>query len=390
MFSFLSNKKMLTPVVATTIVTGLMLTGCNDEGVAQGQQGGQPMQVRVMELKPESVSLSKELPGRTSAFRVAEVRARVSGIILKRNFVEGAEVSEGDLLFEIDPAPYQATKDSAKATLERAEANYISAKAQADRCRKLIESSAISQQAYDDAIALELASKADVAAAKAALQTAEINLGYTRVTSPISGRIGRAEVTEGAYVQQGTATLLATVQQLNPLYVDLTQSADEVLELQRQMEAGEISKNDNGGSRIQIFLSNGTPFPEEGILQFSDITVNETTGMVLLRGIIPNPDYKLLPGMFVKTKLDEGVAANALMVPQAIVSRNSKGDATVLAVSADNTVQTKVFNASRAVGDEWLVEDGLQSGDRLILENRQRLRPGMPIVPVMDNGSETK
>jgi membrane fusion protein (multidrug efflux system) len=391
MFSFQKNRRrsavLLSTLAATLTILGA--TGCKKEEQSHAGYGAQAMPVKVLEVKTQPVALSRELPARLSAYRVAQVRARINGIVQKRLFTEGSLVKEGDILFIIDPAPYQAVVDSAKATLERAKANYASANAQAERFKKLVETNAISQQSYDDALALALASKADIAAAKAALKTAEINLGYTKVTSPITGRIGAAEVTEGAYVQQGTATLLATVQQLDPLYVDMNQSAESVLELRKALEAGSLIKNDTAAASVTITLSNGMAYERTGTLEFSDVTVNPTTGTVLLRGTLPNPNMELYPGMFVRASLDEGTDPNAILVPQSLVTRNLKGEATVLAVSKDNTVTTLILETDRTVGDQWLVTGGVNPGDKLITNNRQKVRPGAPVQVLPATAEQT-
>ncbi len=340
------------------------------------------MEVAVLTIAPEAVTLSQELPGRTSAFRIAEVRARISGIVQKRLFTEGSDVKEGDVLFEIDPAPYAAALDSAKANLARAEANLVAAQAQADRFKGLVATNAISKQNYDNAVASQLGFAADVAAGKAAVQTAEINLGYTRVTSPITGRIGRAAVTEGAYVQQGAATLLATVQQLDPLYVDLSQSADEVLRLKDALASGRLQRAGDGEAKLSLLLSDNQPYPHTGSLQFSDVSVSPTTGMVTLRALFPNPDGNLFPGMFVRARLDEGTAPSAILVSQSLVSRNTKGEPVALVVNAENKIEQRVLQTSRTVGNRWLVSGGLQPGDRVATDNLQKIRPGMTVKPV--------
>ncbi len=364
-------------------VTALFLTaGCGQKNKSAAPAAPQSLSVSVLTVQPESVTLAQELSGRISAFRIAEVRARISGIVQKRLFTEGTDVKEGDVLFEIDPALYQAALDSARAALARAEANLASVEAQAERFKGLVATHAVSKQSYDNAVASQLALRADVAAGRAAVRTAEINLGYTRVTSPISGRIGRAAVTEGAYVQQGTATLLATVQQLDPLYVDLSQSADEVLRLKQALASGRLQQADNGNAKLSLILGNGQTYAQSGSLQFSDVSVNPSTGMVTLRGLVPNPHQDLLPGMFVRARLDEGTDPAALLIPQSLVSRNAKGDATAMVVGAGDKVEVRVLQVSRTVGNRWLVTGGLQAGDRVIADNLQKIRPGMTVKPV--------
>ncbi len=377
-------------VLAFASVAGvLILAGCGKKTSAP-QGAPAALEAHVLVIQPTSAALSRELPGRTSAYRIAEVRARISGIVQKRLFTEGADVKAGDTLFEIDPAPYQAALDSARATLAKAQAGLASAGAQAERYKDLVASDAVSKQSYDDAIANQLSATADVAAAAAAVQTAEINLGYTRVTSPLSGRIGRAEVTEGAYVQQSSATLLATVQQLDPLYVDLNQSAAEVLQLKEAHAAGRLQRSGEGGAKFTLTLDGGQAYAQPGALEFSDVSVNSTTGTVLLRGTVPNPRLDLLPGMFVRARLEEGVATDAILVPQAVVSRNAAGQATVLVVGAEQKVESRVLTVSRTVGDQWLVTAGLKPGDQVILDNRQKLRPGSPVKPVVQAAAPAK
>lgn len=358
----------------------LALAGCSQKD--QSAAKAAPAEVGVVTVAPAAVTLTQELPGRTSAYRVAEVRARVSGIVLKRHFTEGRDVKEGELLYTIDPAPYQAALDSAKASLARAEAGSAVTKLQADRSRQLLEARAVSQQEYDDIAASNLASVADVAAAKAAVQAAEINIGYTHVTSPISGRIGLSQVTEGAYVQQGAATLLATVQQLDTLYVDVTQSSTELLRLRRALAEGQLQRSGENSAKIRILLDDNSVYSEEGALQFSDVSVNPSTSSITIRATIPNPRNELLPGMFVRARLQEGERPDAILVPQLGVTRNTKGEPTALVVGADNKVELRVLRTDRAVGNQWLVSEGLKAGDRLIVQNLQRIRPGVEVKPV--------
>ncbi len=378
-------------LVSTTLALPAVVffaSGCSKRAAAPAAAA--PLEAHVLVIQPTSAPLSRELPGRTSAYRIAEVRARISGIVLQRLFTEGADVKTGDVLYQIDPAPYQAALDSARATLAKAEAALASAAAQADRFKDLVASDAVSKQSYDDAVAKQLSAAADVAAATAAVQSAEINLGYTRVTSPLTGRIGRAEVTEGAYVQQGAATLLATVQQLDPLYIDLNQSAAEVLQLKEAHAAGRLQRSGEGGAKFTLTLDGGHAYAQAGALEFSDVSVNATTGTVLLRGTVPNPRLDLLPGMFVRARLEEGIANDAILVPQAVVSRNAAGQATVLVVGAEQKVEGRVLTVSRTVGDQWLVTAGLKSGDQVILDNRQKLRPGAPVKPIAAATAPTK
>lgn len=366
--------------IAAVLAGTLLLAGCGKSKTA-APATPPPLEVGVLVVQPEPVTLSQELPGRLSAFRVAEVRARINGIVQKRLFEEGADVKQGDVLFEIDPAPYQAALDRARATLARAEAGLASTNAQAERFKGLVATNAVSKQNYDDAVANHLSSIADVAAARAAVRTAEIDLGYTRVTSPISGRIGRAEVTEGAYVQQGTATLLAVVQQLDPLYVDLSQSAEQVLQLQEALASGRLQRAGAGAAKLTIMLRDGNPYAHDGALQFAGVAVNQATGTVSLRGTVPNPDLALLPGLFVRARLEEGTNPAAMLLPQSAVSRNAKGEPTAMVVGADNKVEPRVLRTSQAVGNRWLVSAGLKPGDRVIVDNLQKIRPGAVVNP---------
>ncbi len=339
-----------------------------------------PVDVGVVTLKAEPVTLTSELPGRTSAYRVAEVRARVNGIVQKRLFTEGSDVKQGARLFLIDPAPYQASLESARAALLRAEATVTAARAKAERYGKLIQYHAVSQQEHDEAVAAAKGAEADVAAGRAAETTARINLQYTNVTAPLSGRIGRAEVTEGAYVQQSTATLLATIQQLDPMYVDLTWSSAEALRLRRQLESGKL-ENKDGKTNVKLLLEDGREYGVPGTMQFADVTVEPTTGSITLRALFPNPRRELLPGMFVRARLEEGTLPDSILVPQRGVTRNQTGEATALVVGAQNKVERRQFKTARAIGDAWLVADGLKAGDRVIVEGLQKVRPGTAVVP---------
>lgn len=367
-------------VLSVLVSTVLLAAGCAKKAPAPATPP--PVEVGVITITTQPVTLTRELPGRTSAFRVAEVRARVSGIVLKRLFTEGADVREGWPLYQIDPAPYQAALDSARAALARAEANAASTRLHEQRSKQLLADKAISQQDYDNALAGLQAGDADVAAAKAAVQTAQINLGYTSVTSPVSGRIGRSQVTEGAYVQAGAATLMATVQQLDPLYVDLAQSSTEVLRLRRAFAEGKLQRTDSGEARVQLLLDDGRVYAEEGALQFSDVTVEPSTSSITLRAIFPNTKGELLPGMFVRARLAEGSAPDAILVPQFAVTRNAQGEAIALVVGKDSKVEPRVVQTPRAVGNQWLVSAGLAAGDQVIVENLQRVRPGSTVKPV--------
>lgn len=377
-FRGLKRPSVPSAFVALTVVSSF-LAGCGQGNRAAAPAAPQVTEVGVLVMAPEAVTLSRELPGRTSAYRVAEVRARISGIVQKRRFTEGADVREGELLFEIDPAPYQAVLDSAKAALARAEASLAASSALAERYKGLLATNAISRQAYDDAVSAHRTHEAEVLAGRAAVRSAEINLDYTRVTSPIAGRIGRAAVTEGAYVQQGSATLLATVQQLDPLYVDLSQSAEEVLRLRQAFDAGTLEKGSDGAAKLSLSLNDGTPYALQGSLQFSDVSVNTGTGTVLLRGVVPNPKLDLLPGLFLRVRVEAGRLPAALLVPQSAVRRTARGEGSVFIVGAGDKVEPRLIETGDAIGNRWLVLSGLKPGDRVILDNLQKIRPGAPV-----------
>lgn len=363
----------------------LLFAGCGRKpaGPPGGMFGpGGPVEVGVLTIATQPVALTTDLPGRTSAFRVAEVRARVNGIVLKRLFNEGSDVAEGQVLYEIDPAPYQAALDSALGQLARAEANATTARLKEQRYKSLVNAKAISSQDYDDAVANQRTFEADVLSGQAAVQSARINLGYTKVTSPVAGRIGLSQVTEGAYVQQANATLLATVQQLDKVYVDVTQPSSDMLRLKRDISAGKLSANAEGQPKVQLILEDGTVYPEEGSLEVSDITVNMSTNSVMVRAIFPNPRGELLPGLFVRARLLEGSSPEAILVPQLAVTRNTKGEPTTLVVGAESKVEVRVLETARAVGNQWLVTAGLKPGDQVIVNNLQKIRPGAPVKPV--------
>lgn len=335
-------------------------------------------EVGVVTLKTEPLQITTELPGRTSAYRIAEVRPQVNGIILKRNFTEGGDVKAGDSLYQIDPATYQASYESAKGDLAKAQAAAKIAQLTVNRYQKLLGTQYISQQEYDSALADAQQASAAVVAAKAAVETARINLAYTKVTSPISGRIGKSSVTEGALVQNGQTTALATVQQLDPIYVDVTQSSNDFLRLKQELENGTL-KQENGKAKVELVTSDGIKFPEAGTLEFSDVTVDQTTGSITLRAIFPNPNHTLLPGMFVRANLEEGTNPTALLVPQQGVTRTPRGDASVLVVGAEDKVETRNITATQAIGDKWLVTKGLKDGDRVIVTGLQKVRPGAQV-----------
>jgi membrane fusion protein (multidrug efflux system) len=338
-----------------------------------------PPAVTVAMARRAGVPVTVDLPGRVNPVRVAQVRARVDGVVLKRAFREGGEVRQGQLLFKIDPKPYIADLASAQATLGRAQANVAAQAAQAARYGRLVERQAVSKQEYDNAVASRGQAVADVAAGRASLQTARINLGYTDVTAPITGRVGIAAVTEGAYVQAGAATLMATVQQIDPIYVDLNQSSVQGLKLRQDLASGKVRTGGPNRARVTILLEDGTRYPIPGALQFSDVTVDPTTGSVIVRTIVPNPRHLLLPGMFVRGQVEEGVVQDALLVPQAGVAHDAQGQATALVVGADGKAAQKTIQAGRTLGGDWVVTGGLDEGARVIVSGMQKVKPGAPV-----------
>jgi membrane fusion protein (multidrug efflux system) len=364
------------------VIAAALIAGCGKKQAGPPGGPGGPMEVGVLTIAPAPLTLTQDLPGRISAFRVAEVRARVNGIVLKRLFTEGSDVAEGQVLYEIDPAPYQAALDSALGTLARAEANATTARLKEERFKQLLTAKAISKQDYDDALANERTYEADVLSGKAAVQAARITLDYTKVTSPITGRIGISQVTEGAYVQASAANLLATVQQLDRVYVDVTQASSELLRLRRDLASGRLKADETGKPRVKLIHEDGEIYPDEGSLEVSDVTVNATTNSVTVRAIFPNPRGELLPGLFVRARLEEGSSPDAILVPQLAVSRNSKGEPTTLVVGANGTAELRVLETPRAVGNQWLVTAGLKPGDQVIVDNLQRVRPGAPVKAI--------
>ncbi|WP_260861798.1 efflux RND transporter periplasmic adaptor subunit [Citrobacter sp. Marseille-Q6884] len=366
------------------IISAALLAGCNDQGETQAHPTEPQVTVHVVESAP--LAVTTELPGRTTAFRIAEVRPQVSGIVLKRNFTEGSDVEAGQSLYQIDPATYQADYNSAKGELAKSEAAAAIAHLTVKRYVPLVGTKYISQQEYDQAIADARQADASVIAAKAAVESARINLAYTRVTSPISGRIGKSNVTEGALVTNGQATELATVQQLDPIYVDVTQSSNDFMRLKQSVEQGNLHK-DNTRSTAELVMENGQSYPLKGSLQFSDVTVDESTGSITLRAVFPNPQHTLLPGMFVRARIDEGVQPNAILVPQQGVTRTPRGDATVMVVNDKSQVEARPVVAAQAIGDKWLISEGLQPGDKVIVSGLQKARPGVQVKATADTAT---
>ncbi|HOP41162.1 MAG TPA: efflux RND transporter periplasmic adaptor subunit [Geobacteraceae bacterium] len=364
-----------------------VLAGCGGKNEAGPKPGGPP-EVGVIVMKPQSVTLTTELPGRTSAHLVAEVRPQVGGIIQQRLFTEGSDVKAGQALYQIDPATYKAAFASARAAQAKAEANLIPARLKEQRFRDLVKIKAVSQQDYDDANAALKQAEADLASSKAAVESARINLAYTRVTAPISGRIGRSTVTTGALVTASQPAALATIQQLSSMYVDVTQSSAEMLRLKRQLASGLLKDNAAAQARVRLLLEDGSAYPVPGSLKFSEVTVEESTGSITLRAVFPNPKQVLLPGMFVRAVLEEGVDDQAILVPQRGVTRNPAGNALVMVVGPEDKVEQRLVKVARTIGDSWLVSEGLKAGDRVILEGIQKAKPGSP-VKVVPFGSKT-
>ncbi|CAM6475552.1 efflux RND transporter periplasmic adaptor subunit [Enterobacter intestinihominis] len=362
------------------IVCAALLTGC--DGQENPQQHAQAPQVSVHIVKSAPLAVTTELPGRTDAYRVAEVRPQVSGIILHRNFTEGSDVKAGESLYQIDPATYQAAYDNAKGELVKAQAAANIAHLTVKRYVPLVGTQYVSKQEYDQAVATAQQADASVVAAKAGVESARINLAYTKVTSPINGRIGKSSVTEGALVTNGQSTALATVQQLDPIYVDVTQSSSDFMRLKQQTS---LQKGDT--SSVELLMENGQPYPLKGTLQFSDVTVDESTGSITLRALFPNPQHMLLPGMFVRARIDEGTQPDAILVPQQGVTRTPRGDATVLVVNDKNQVESRTVVAPQAIGDRWLITEGLKNGDRVIISGLQKVRPGVTVVAIPDNAA---
>lgn len=360
----MQKKPAFAAMVSAVALATFTLVGCQEASAPPPQQ---TPQVGIVTLQAEPYTLTTELPGRTSAFRIAEVRPQVDGIIQKRLFQEGTEVKAGQQLYQIDPSVYQASLKSAEATL-------ASARSLADRYKALVSDQAVSRQSYDEARAAQLT-------AEAALEKARIDLRYTKVLAPISGRIGRSAVTEGALVNNGQTTAMATIQQLDPIYVDVTQSTKELLRLRRDLESGQLQKAGDSAAKVRLTLEDGSTYEHEGTLEFSEVSVDEGTGSVTLRAMFPNPEHTLLPGMFVHAQLSSGVNQQAILAPQQGVTRDLKGQAVAMVVNAENKVEMRPLEADRAVGDRWLVTKGLNPGDRLITEGLQFVQPGIEVKP---------
>jgi membrane fusion protein (multidrug efflux system) len=344
--------------------------------------------VTVVTLKNQPVTLTRSLPGRTSAFLIAEVRPQVSGIVKRRLFTEGGTVTAGQVLYDLDDSLYRAQFDSAKASLQRAQATLQAARLAAKRSAELVGIDAVSAQDNENAVAALGQADADVAAAKAAVDSGAVNLAYAHIIAPISGRIGKSSVTQGALVTAGQATALATIQQLDPIYVEVNQSSSEWLSLKQDIDAGRV-ESDRTAAPAKILLENGAAYPHEGRLQFADVTVDPSTGNFLLRAIVPNPNLLLLPGMYVRAILNEGLLTQGLLAPQIGITRDPKGNGSAMVVNPDGKVGLRVVRVARTIGDQWLVEEGLAAGDRLIVEGLQKVQPDMAVQAVEQSPAAT-
>lgn len=363
------------PALALTAAFAILLGACGT-----GQEAGPPPTpaVTVVELGSQDVTLTRELPGRTNAWLVAEVRPQVSGLVAERLFTEGERVKAGQPLYQIDDATYRATVNSARAQLARARATLTSARLTAERIASLAKIDAVSVQDNDNATAALAQAEADVGVARAALDAANVMLGYARITSPIDGRIGRSSVTQGALVTANQPQALATVQQLDPIYVDLTQSSTELLDLRRSLAEGRLSRGEEA-MPVKILLEDGSEFPHPGTLKFSEVAVDPSTGSYALRIEVPNPEHMLMPGMYVRAVLGAGVRADAVLVPQRGIARDPKGNTTAMVVDAQGVVEQRQVVVSRTIGDQWLVESGLAAGDRVVVEGLQKIAPGATV-----------
>lgn len=376
--------------VALTALAGLLLVGGCQSGQGRKAAPVPVPEVATVKVSLESVVLTTELPGRTSAYLAAEIRPQVNGIIQKRLFTEGSYVRTGQVLYQIDPAPFQANLDNAKAAAAKAEANLNAIRSRAERFKELLPDKAVSRQEYDDAAAALKQTEADIEYWKAMVRTARINLGYTRITAPISGRIGRSNVTEGTLVTAQQPTPLSVIQQLDTVYVDVPQSTTELLRLKRSMEGGRLNQGGANQKMVKLFLEDGSEYPSTGTLQFRDVTVDPTTASVILRVVFPNPKGVLLPGMFVRAVVREGIKEKAILIPQQGVSRDPKGNPLALVVDAGDKVSQRMLTLDRAIGDKWLVTAGLASGDRVIVEGMQKVRPGASVKVVPFEAAKSK
>ncbi|MDP9928162.1 efflux RND transporter periplasmic adaptor subunit [Variovorax paradoxus] len=363
---------------AAALASTCMLVACGKPPGGPPPAPGTP-EVGVVTVQPQRIAITTELPGRTVPFLIADVRPQVGGIVKARKFREGSDVKAGEALYEIDPATYKATYDSNVAALAKVQASLVTTRLKAERYKELVAIKAVSQQDYDDAAASLQQGEADVAAAKANVETSRINLAYARIDAPISGRIGKSTVTPGALVTASQSTALATIQQLDPIYVDVTQPSAAMLQLKQAMARGDLQKSGANAARVQLMLEDGSTYPLEGKLEFSDVTVDQNTGAITLRAVFPNPNADLLPGMYVRAVLQEGVKEQALMVPQQAVSRDGAGKPVAYVVDAQHKLQRRALETERAIGDQWLVRSGLQAGDKLVVDGQQRAAQGVEV-----------
>jgi membrane fusion protein, multidrug efflux system len=360
------------------LVCAIILAACSHENAPAPKA---PPEVAVMTLAPQSVAINTELPGRTVPYRIAEVRPQVNGVILRRLFTEGGQVKAGQQLYLIDPAPFQASLESAEAALARAQATTTSTRLLAQRYKPLSEARAVSRQDYDNAIASQDQAVADVASAKAAVDTAKINLAYTKVLAPISGRTGRSSVTEGALVAVSQTAALVVIQQLDPIYVDVTQASTVLLDLRRALAQGKLKQVGDAQAEAKLILEDGTAYGLTGKLQFTEVTVDSGTGSVTMRAVFPNPENTLLPGMFVRERLEEGVDEHGLLVPQRALTHNQRGEAMITAVGPDNKASQRIVKIDRAIGDQWLISEGASAGDKIIVTGIQGVKSGDTVHP---------
>ncbi|MBI2240409.1 MAG: efflux RND transporter periplasmic adaptor subunit [Magnetospirillum gryphiswaldense] len=368
------------------LATAGMVSACDDNKQAQAPAGPPPVEVNVLTLVPKTVPLSTELPGRTSAYRVAEVRPQVSGIVQKRLFEEGSQVKAGQQLYQIEPATYQAALQSAQADLVKARASLKSVEAKAERYADLVKINAVSKQEYDDIVASLDQAKAAILVAQAQVDTARINVGYTKVYAPIDGIIGKSSVTEGALVTANQTGALATITQLDPIYVDVSQSSSDLMRLRQAMAAGQVQKGSADQAPVTLTLDGSTQaYPHAGQLKFSDVTVDPSTGAVQVRAVFPNPDKLLYPGLFVRARVEQGARDGAVLVPQRALVRNADGSAAVWVVGADNKVAPRPVVTKQVVGDSWLIDQGVAGGERIVVEGLQKIRPGAEVRPIEAN-----
>jgi membrane fusion protein, multidrug efflux system len=368
-------QKNVPGLIAPALLSLILLAGCEQPPAAPPSKGAVP--VGVVTVATQKVSVTSELAGRTSPFKIAEIRPQINGIIEQRLFREGADVKSGEVLYQIDPSLYRAALDNAEAAQTKAQANLATLQLKADRYGELIKVNAVSKQDLDDAQAAAKQAAADVEAAKAAVNTARINLNYTRITSPITGRIGISTVTAGALVTANQANFLTTVQQLDPIYVDVIQPSSELIRMKHELENGSLKRAGPDAAKVRLLLENNQLYPLEGKLELADITVGQGTGTVTLRAVFPNPRHDLLPGMFVRALLEEGINEQGMLVPQQGVTHDNRGRATALVVEKDGKVALRVLELGEAQGDKWVVKKGLNPGDQLIVEGLQKVRPGV-------------